>query len=818
MRDRKIKIARTPDELPSGARPGKAAPLRPRGEIDAPARSGILSLIGNTPLVEIKKLHTDRRVRLFAKLEYRNPGGSIKDRIALSMIERAEQRGDLGPGRIVLEATSGNTGIGLALVCAVKGYRLLLTMSESVSLERRKILRALGAEILLTPAERSTDGAIEKAYQMAREEPDTYFVPDQFNNPDNWLAHYHGTAEEIWRDTQGKVTHLLATIGTTGTVMGVSRRLKELNPDIQIVGVEPMPGHKIQGLKNLTESYVPEIFDKKRLDKKLNVEDGEAFEMARRLAREEGILAGMSSGAAIAAALRYIRGIKEGVVVVILPDGGERYLSTSLFVPREIPTFCFYNTSKRRKENFEPLEPGKVQIYCCGPTVDRRVDLSVCRRVVVADLVRRYLQYKGFQTHAVMNITDLDDRTIQGAERHGLDLKTFTEQHTQTFHEDLGILGVLKADHYPRASEHVDSMIKMAQRLQEKGYAYVQHGSLYFDISKFQQYGRLSRVDLRKIRVGSTVDLDNYQKDNPRDFTLFKRSTLSELKRGIYFTTPWGNARPGWHIECGAMATHYLGETLDVHMSSSDHVFPHHDNEIAICEAATGKPFVRYWLHNEQILMHGRKMSMEQGNYVTLQDLLDKGFTGREIRFFLLRTHYRKPLYYSPPALCSARSSLQRLDHFTHRLQFAVEEAEGEPEVVDWTTEAREAFEAALDDDLNVAVALAAVFGLLKRVNPILDEGKLGGSCAQCVKDFLKDVNAVFNVMALEESLDLDDHLMKLIQEREQMRRQGDWKEADRIREELDERGIRLIDTARGTHWIRMLSSQRKQPSKKPSP
>jgi cysteinyl-tRNA synthetase len=754
-------------------------------------------------MVEIQKLHTDRQVRLLAKLESRNPGGSVKDRIALSMIEAAEKRGELRPGRVVLEPTSGNTGIGLALVCAVKGYRLMLTMAESASVERRKILRALGAEILLTPAERGTDGAIEKAYQMAREEPESYFVPDQFNNPDNWRAHYSGTAEEIWQDTNGTVTHVVATMGTTGTLMGVSRRLKELNPSIQIIGVEPMPGHKIQGLKNLKESYVPEIFDKKRIDRKLNVEDEEAFGMARRLASEEGILAGMSCGAAMAAALRLVRGIKRGVVVVILPDGGERYLSTSLYVPREIPTFCFYNTLTRRKENFEPLEAGKVRMYSCGPTVDDRIDLSVCRRVLVADLVRRYLQYKGFEVHQIMNITDLDDRTIHGAEKLGLDLRSFTEKHIEAFQEDLDTLGIQKADAYPQASEHVERMIQMARTLQDRGYAYEKHGSLYFDISKFQRYGQLSRVDLGKIRLGTTVDLDDYEKDNPRDFTLLKRSTLSELKRGIYFETKWGNVRPGWHIECAAMATQYLGETLDLHTSSNAHVFPHHDNEIAICEAATGKPFVRYWLHNDKVLMDGRKMSREQGNYVTLADLLAKGFTGREIRFYLLSTLYRKPIYFTHRALYAARSSLERLNHFIRRLRFAEAEEQERPEVAEWTAEARDSFERAMDDDLNVSVALASVFRLAKRINPHLDQGQLDPAQAFHVLEFLSEINLVFNVLDLGESSELDHQVLELIQKRDQARSRGDWDEADLIREELVSMGIRLIDTPKGTQWMK---------------
>jgi len=290
----------------------------------------ILQLIGNTPLVKINRLNPNKKVELYAKLEFFNPGSSVKDRTALSMIEGAEKRRELTKNKIVLEATSGNTGIGLALVCVVKKYKLLLTMPESVSVERRKILKALGAEILLTSAKDGTDGAIEKAYEMARKN-NKYWLADQFNNPENWKAHYYGTAEEIWQDTDGKITHFVGSMGTTGTLMGVSKRLKKHNPKIQIIGIEPLLGHKIQGLKNMKEAYKPGIYDKTLLDKKINVNDANAYEMARKIAKKEGIFVGMSSGAAMFGALEVIKSLKKGLVVVLFPDSGERYLSTNLF-------------------------------------------------------------------------------------------------------------------------------------------------------------------------------------------------------------------------------------------------------------------------------------------------------------------------------------------------------------------------------------------------------------------------------------------------------------------------------------------------------
>ena len=489
----------------------------------------IIDLIGNTPLVEIRRLNPNPAVTLLAKLEYFNPGGSIKDRAALAMIEAGEQSGELTADKIVIEATSGNTGIGLALVCAVKGYRLLLAMSEAVSVERQKILKARGAEILLTPGHLGTDGAIEEVYRMAREAPDTYFMTDQFNNPANWQAHYNGTAVEIWEQTGGRLTTLVATLGTSGTLMGVSRRLKEFDPNVRIVGVEPYLGHKLQGLKNMKEAYCPGIFEKSRLDQKINIDDEEAFDMTRRLAREEGLLVGMSSGAAMAIAVEQARAMASGTLVAILPDSGERYLSTSLFVVKEKVNLKLFNTMSRSKEAFEPLVPGKVSIYTCGPTAHAPIHLGEMRRFIVSDLLCRYLAYRGYAIKHVMNITDLDDKTIAGSEKAGEDLKVFTVRHIEQFNRDLAWLGIKSADEYPRASEHLDDMVQLAEQLAKKGFAYEKLRSLYFDISRFGDYGRLSGIDINKIRLGATVDLDEYEKDNPRDFTLFKRARLTDL-------------------------------------------------------------------------------------------------------------------------------------------------------------------------------------------------------------------------------------------------------------------------------------------------
>jgi len=547
--------------------------------------NNILDLIGGTPVVPINRLNPNNDVEILAKLEYYNPAGSVKERPALYMVEEAERKGELTKDKIILEATSGNTGIGLALVSAVKGYRILLIMSESVSEERARILRALGAEIEFTSARLSTDGAIEFAYNLARKDPEKYWLADQFNNDANWMAHYHGTAMEIWEQTNGNLDVIVATMGTTGTLMGLSRRFKELKPEVQIVGVEPYLGHKIQGLKNMKESYQPGIFDKKRLDRIIHIDDEEAYQTSRMLAKEEGIFVGMSSGAAMAAALRISREMTKGQIVTILPDGGERYLSTPLFVTKKTSGLRIFNALSRGKEEFIPIEENRVTLYSCGPTLCEVIRLDHARRFLFSDLIRRYMEFKGYQVTHIMNVTDLDDRTIEGAEMAGMPLKKFTDKYYQSFLEDIDEVNIKRATAYPRSSEHIDDMIELTKKLLERGYAYEKFRSVYFDISRFKDYGRLSGIDLEKIKLGKTVDLDEYEKENPRDFTLLKRSTLSELKRGIYFKTQWGNVRPGWHLQCSAMAFKYLGSTYDIHTGGVNLTFPHHENTIAINQA-----------------------------------------------------------------------------------------------------------------------------------------------------------------------------------------------------------------------------------------
>ena len=755
--------------------------------------SSILDTIGNTPLVEIKNLNPNPKVKILAKLEYFNPGGSIKDRPALYMIEAGEKSGELTPDKTVIEATSGNTGIGLALVCSVKGYKLLLTLSEAVSEERRKILKARGADILLTPGHLGTDGAIEEAYRLARENPDTYFITDQFNNEANWKAHYYGTAEEIWKQTHGTITTFVVTLGTAGTVMGAARRLKEYNPDIRIVGVEPYLGHKIQGLKNMKEAYRPEIFEKERIDKIVNIEDEEAFEMTRRLAREEGVFVGMSSGAAMVIARKEAEIMTQGTIVVIFPDGGERYLSTPLFAEREKIDLKLFNTMSRTKEPFEPILPGKVSIYSCGPTAHDRMHPGECRRFIFSDLLCRYLEYRGYLVKHIMNITDLDDKTINGSEKAGLDLSVFTGEHIDQFMKDLDFLGIKPASEYPRASEHVEDMVLLAEKLVKKGFAYEKLRSLYFDISRFSEYGRLSGIDINKIKLGATVDLDEYEKDNPRDFTLFKRSRLSELKRGIYTKTDWGNVRPSWHIQCAAISMKYLGESYDIHTSSRELVFPHHENEIAIAGAVTGKPLAKYWMHCDRVLVDGKKMKTD-GSGMTLQDVMDMGYSGREIRYWLLSGHYRKPVTFSKDRLESVKNSLNRLDACIHTLLHMGEDAAHYPELDQLLYDIKNGFISAMDDDLNISAAMASIFMIIRKLNILISGKKINQDDASKIVDAFRGIDSVLKIFDFGDALS-DPEIQGLIEERNKARFEKNWDLADKIRDELRSCGITIKDT-----------------------
>jgi cysteinyl-tRNA synthetase len=764
----------------------------------------ILDLVGNTPIVPIRRLNPFKNVKIYAKLESMNVGGSVKDRIAKHMIEVAEQSGKLTKDKIVLEATSGNTGIGLAMVCAIKGYRCMLVMPESASIERRKMMLAYGAEILLTPAKKATDGAIEQAYAMMLQNPEKYFLTDQFNNNANWQTHVETTGPEIWQRTDGRVTDIVAALGTSGTVMGLCQYYATKHNHVRVTAVEPFLGHKIQGLKNMKESYKPGIFDKNKPYSIINIEDEVAFDMARRLAKEEGLFVGMSSGCAMAAALKHAEKLGKGLVVVLFPDSGEKYLSTQLFTqkqpePEAQPTLRFYNSLKRKKIPFTPISEDRVTFYACGPTAHEVTNLSHCRRFIVADLINRTLLHHGYHTDFYMNFTDLDDNTITGAENAETSVKEFTTPFIEAFIHDMQGLGVKMPNGLPRASDYVDKMIEISHDLIHKGYAYELHGSIYFDISKFKEYGSLSKVDLDNIRSGESVDLEEYDKHSPLDFTLMKRSTLSDLKRGVFYKTDFGNMRPGWHIECAAMTLSHLGNTMDIHTASRNLIFPHHENENAIAKALTGQPLARHWLHSELLLVDGKMMSAENSNVITLHDVWEKGFSNREVRFFLLRHHYRKPVTFTFNKLKTARASLRRLDEFTKKL-FCLPPGDPHPEVATYLTTLENDFFGGMDDDLNTSKAIGALFDFIKKVNPILSDSNLDQDQKKYILEALEKINAILNVMELQ-NCPLAPEIDALIRKREKARVQKDYQTADEVRGILAKKGITITDAATGTLW-----------------
>ncbi len=770
----------------------------------ATQRAGVLGLIGNTPLVPIRSLNPNPQVEIWAKIEKTNPGGSIKDRIALYMVEKAEQAGELVPGKTILEATSGNTGIGLAMVAAARGYPILLVMSEAASEERRKILSALGAQILLTPGDLGTDGAIERAYELAAEQPGRYFLADQFNNPANVLAHYHTTAPEIWEQTGGRVTHLVLSMGTTGTIMGCSRRLRELSPRIRIVGVEPYLGHKIQGLKNLKEAYVPGIYDPLAMDEKVNIDDDAAYEMARRLAREEGLLVGMSSGAAMHVAAEISRTLDSGVIVTLFPDGGERYLSTTLFTvaePEASPVrLHFLNTLTRRTEPFEPLSSsGEVTMFSCGPTVHRRPHMGLLRRMIVDDLVKRTLRFAGYRVRHVVSITDFDDNTIAQAEQTQEPMAELCARYEAQFMEDLASLGVEPADGYVRASESTEDMVALTRKLVKSGHAYEKLHSVYFNIAKVPTYGELSGKDLGKIRLGATVDLDRYDKDDPRDFTLMRRSTLGEMRKGLSYKTEWGNVRPSWHVQCSAMARAHLGERFDIHMASSDLVFPHNENEIAQSRALTGESQARFWLHSELVLVHGRKMNYTDDTCVTLPDLLARGFTAHEVRFFLISTHYRQPVHLTDQRLEAVRPSLSRLVEFTSHLDAVTSSGPRVQDLPGWILEMRESFRRAMFDDINVSAALASVLRLVRQVNLLMARGVLHAEDARDVRNALVAADAVLGILPPDSPpAEIPAEVRDLVERRGQARADRDFVLADELRDRIAEMGFVVDDLPLG--------------------
>jgi cysteinyl-tRNA synthetase len=471
-----------------------------------------------------------------------------------------------------------------------------------------------------------------------------------------------------------------------------------------------------------------------------------------------------------------------------------------------MPQLRFFNTLGRELVSFEPLVSGEVRIYTCGPTVYDRAHIGNFRTFLFEDLLRRSLRFLGYRVVQVMNLTDVDDRTINGAREAGVPLDDFTAPFIEAFFEDLDTLGIERAEHYPRATRHIPEMIRLIERLVKEGYAYERDGSVFFRIGEDSDYGRLSRIDLSQVRRGERVASDDYGKEDVRDFVLWKGSKPGEPS----WDSPWGEGRPGWHIECSAMSMKYLGESFDLHCGGVDNIFPHHENEIAQSESATDKPFVHTWLHAEHLIVDDEKMSKSLGNFYTVEDLLERGADPRAIRYLLLSVHYRKKLNFTFDTLEDAAAALRRLDEMRFRLQNASEEGTGDSPIRVAADKLQGDFAAALADDLNFSEALGALFVFVREVNVAIEAERLVAGDRQRVLDALEAIDRVLGVLDPEpwrresgvEALS-DDEVERLVEERQEARQASDFARSDQVRDRLAEQGIVVEDTPQGPRWKR---------------
>lgn len=449
----------------------------------------------------------------------------------------------------------------------------------------------------------------------------------------------------------------------------------------------------------------------------------------------------------------------------------------------------FFNTLSRRKDEFHAIVDKKVGLYTCGPTVYDYAHIGNWRTYLFEDVLRRTLEYHGYDVKHVMNITDVDDKTIRGAMSRGVSLDDYTRPFIEAFYADRDTLNVLPAHVYPRATEHIPEMVALIKTLLDKGIAYKSDdGSIYYDISKFPGYGKLSHFRIEELKAGARVRSDEYEKAEVSDFALWK--AWDEADGDVYWETELGKGRPGWHIECSAMSTKYLGQPFDIHTGGVDNIFPHHENEIAQSEGATGIPFVNYWMHSEHLLVDGRKMSKSLGNFYTLRDVVAKGYDPIVFRYLVLQAHYRTKLNFTWKAMDGARAALDGLYEFMGRLD------KGKPTGLDdWVERARTAFADALADDLNTPVALASVFGLVKEVNA---RGGGGSEVYQAMLDFDQVLGLRLAEGAKVETAVVPSEILALVEEREKARKARDFTNADRIREAITQAGYIVEDTPQG--------------------
>ncbi|MGD1147436.1 MAG: cysteine--tRNA ligase [Thermoanaerobaculaceae bacterium] len=460
----------------------------------------------------------------------------------------------------------------------------------------------------------------------------------------------------------------------------------------------------------------------------------------------------------------------------------------------------FLNTMTRRVEVFHPLEAGHVRAYTCGPTVYNFVHIGNLRTFLFEDVLRRTLQVFGYRVTQVMNLTDIDDKTIKGAVAEGISLREFTDRYIEAFFEDIDALNFQRAEHYPRATDFIAEQVELVRRLTERGHTYVQDGSTYFRIASFSGYGKLSGIDVDQVRAGARVDADEYEKEDVRDFVLWKASKTGEPS----WETALGAGRPGWHLECSAMGMALLGESFDIHTGAVDNIFPHHENEIAQSEAATGRPFVRTWLHAEHLIVEGQKMAKSLGNFFTLRDLLERGHDPLAIRYLLISVPYRQKLNFTFDGLHAAAAGVERIGNTLRRLSHTPPASTGGALATSEVDAFLEEFDGGLADDLNTARALGALHTLLTRVNQALDGGGITADVRGRLAAAVMHVDGVLGIVPkVQVSAGSDAEVDALVLERTAARRSRDFARADAIRKELTERGIVLEDTPHGTVWHR---------------
>jgi cysteinyl-tRNA synthetase len=463
--------------------------------------------------------------------------------------------------------------------------------------------------------------------------------------------------------------------------------------------------------------------------------------------------------------------------------------------------FRLYNTLSRKIEPFAPEDGKTVRLYTCGPTVYRPAHLGNFRTFLFEDLLRRVLALRGWKPFQVMNLTDVDDKIIKSASERGLSIGEVTAPITEIFHKDRAFLRIENAELYPKATDHIPEMIGIVERLVEKKLAYLaDDGSVYFAIDKFKGYGKLSRLDTREVKAGARVIQDDYSKENAQDFALWKAAKPEDEATGAAWDSPWGRGRPGWHLECSAMAMKYLGETLDIHGGGIDLIFPHHEDEIAQSEGATGKPFSRFWCHGEFLLTEGAKMAKRLGNVATVQDLRDQGVPAAAFRHFVFSTHYRKQLNMSGEALEASIEGVKRIGDFAARLA----EAKGAtPELEKIADETEAEVIAALFDDLNAPIALGALFSFVRKANAELDRNGVDKRALERAREVFARINSVLDVVP--EAVGPDPQLARWVEERltarKAARAQRDFAAADRIRGEIEAKGVAIEDTPQGTKW-----------------